>query len=151
MSLAHPERIVTPRTTKPLPWYRTKSSFQRGISAMHGPHQVAQKSTRATFPSRAFELKRVPSMDSKLNAGAGCKGETRSQQTNSESTGPERCNRGNQRSQPSLLDNSQDVNLLLSTAMPEAKAKAIEAHVPSVSGGTHDFRQGQYAETGRIF
>src|SRR5438034_9706566 len=40
---------------------------------MHGWHQVAQKSTRTTFPSSALEIRRVPLRDSKSNVGAGCK------------------------------------------------------------------------------
>jgi hypothetical protein len=40
---------------------------------MHGAHHVAQKSTRTTFSAIAFEVKRVPSTDSKWRAGAGCK------------------------------------------------------------------------------
>src|SRR5215469_8832730 len=38
---------------------------------MHGWHQVAQKSTRTTFPSSIFELRREPLMDSKSKAGTG--------------------------------------------------------------------------------
>jgi len=40
---------------------------------MHGAHHVAQKSTSTTFPAIAFEVKRVPSTDSKSRAGAACK------------------------------------------------------------------------------
>jgi hypothetical protein len=115
-------------------------NFRDARAAPSGPEVYQSNVSFEGFRAKAsaidgFQIERWGGPQSlcrnnRLDCAPGGKDEPRSQQTNSKSTGPERCNRGNQRSQPSLLDNSQDINLLLSTAMPEAKAKAIEAHVP---------------------
>ena len=38
---------------------------------MHGPHQVAQKSTTSTWPCRLFDSTVAPVVSRSLNAGAG--------------------------------------------------------------------------------
>src|SRR3954468_981854 len=65
------ESIDTPTTVNPsFPYFLTRSMYP-GISILHGPHQVAQKSTTTTLPLNCSELTTLPFTSSNSHDGAG--------------------------------------------------------------------------------
>src|SRR5262245_2297617 len=48
------------------------NSWSEGISALHGPHQLAQKSMRAHLPRNCRRFRFLPSTVAAVKAGAGC-------------------------------------------------------------------------------
>ena len=59
-----------PTTSMPRGRFFRQNSAYSGISLMQGPHQVAQKSTTTTLPSRAARLSRPPLRSGRSKAGA---------------------------------------------------------------------------------
>src|SRR5512133_717962 len=55
-----------PRISKPFAPYWSLRSTNSGISALHGPHQVAQKLMRTTFPLKSAIFTDLPCMSFKV-------------------------------------------------------------------------------------
>src|SRR5882672_3368147 len=75
MSSSDPDSTVIASICTPLPSRSSCSLLKLGISAMHGPHHVAQKSTTVTFPLKSADFNLPPETLSRSNSGAGPFGE----------------------------------------------------------------------------
>src|SRR5262249_46729277 len=62
---------MTPITSTPRALLRFQKAAYDGISLMHGPHQVAQKSSRTTLPLSAAVLRVPPARSGSVKSGAG--------------------------------------------------------------------------------
>src|SRR3954470_11459889 len=59
-SLSAVSSTEMPTTWKPWRAYLSWNSMKCGISTLHGPHQVAQKSSSSTFPLNADNVTSLP-------------------------------------------------------------------------------------------
>src|SRR5262245_25519577 len=71
ISWGSPESTTTPTTSIPRGWFFLQKSAYSGISLMHGPHHVAQKSSTTTLPLSDSRLTRPPARSGRSKAGAG--------------------------------------------------------------------------------
>ena len=74
-----PSGRQTPMITSPWSAYLRASSLALGMLAMHGPHQVAQKSSTTTLPRSSFRVAALPMVAAVLvhwvtNASSGASG-----------------------------------------------------------------------------
>src|SRR5512143_3122818 len=62
--------MLMPRTTIPLSLYFWYSFSSSTVDALHGPHQVAQKSITTTLPEKSDRLTVFPAVSFRVNDGA---------------------------------------------------------------------------------
>src|SRR6185437_3778881 len=63
--------METPMTTRPRSLNAVSNSSNHGISILQGPHQVAQKSSKTTFPLKSERRTVAPFTSFKAKSGAG--------------------------------------------------------------------------------